>query len=539
MLKAAKGNDWKSRLKVAWSPRIARLGRLFGLSWPRLGQLLGREAMIGQLRSMGPARVVDPAAKSLDVVCLTMIGSNRIAFVETVLGRALRARGHRVRYVVCDQVLPVCEVKWEENQPDWPRLCGKCYSFARAYLLATGCEVLAASDLIRGQKADRDWPEYVESALLKHCHVGVLPADDPQIEQRRGLFRGSAAVAEAIGRKLVEMRPDRVIMSHGIYCTWGPARETLVEAGIPVLTYGEGKKRDTEKFNWNTSADWWDVSQEWAKVRETPLTPSQAKIIDDYLLSRRSHAKDARVYNFGPEESVEDTRRRFRLDPHKPTFVLFTNVLWDAASAQREIVFGNPVEWVIETIRWFAAHPDRQLIVKIHPAEVVIGTRQPFARLIAEQLPQLPANVRVIEPQEKVNSWSILRVADLGIVHTSTVGMELPLEGVPCAVVSRTHFRERGFTVDVNSRQEYYHMLEHWNPASVDRQRMVDLARRYAYLLFERYQLPFPFLFEPQVLDSRAFQHVGEKELLAHPTIQVFLRGIEQQTEFLLDATSH
>ncbi|HOG37330.1 MAG TPA: hypothetical protein PKZ29_00235, partial [Candidatus Woesebacteria bacterium] len=72
-------------------------------------------------------------------------------------------------------------------------------------------------------------------------------------------------------------------MSHGIYCTWGPAREALLAANIPVITYGEGKKRDTEKFNWNTSADWWDVSAEWDKVRDVPLTPAQQKTIDDYL----------------------------------------------------------------------------------------------------------------------------------------------------------------------------------------------------------------------------------------------------------------
>ena len=107
-------------------------------------------------------------------------------------------------------------------------------------------------------------------------------------------------------------------------------------------------------------------------------------------------------------------------------------MLWDAASAQREIVFRNPIEWVFETIEWFASHPEKQLIVKIHPAEVVIGTNQPFAEMIRKKIPELPSNVRLIEPDEKVNSWSIYKVTDLGIVHTTTAGMELPLLGIPC-----------------------------------------------------------------------------------------------------------
>mgnify|MGYP001176911965 FL=1 len=529
---------WKYRLRLAGVPLLARLGRCAGLSWDRLGRKLGREVLLAQVpridRNHVPAE--RRADKPLDVVCMTMMGGNhRLAGVEVVLGLALRARGHRVRYVLCDRQLDCCEVKWQGREPAWPAACAKCHAFGRRLLGATGCEVLNVSDLIAGRPLEGEHEEYVESALLKHYHVGVLE-EDAAVRARRERFLQAARVSAAVGRALAELRPDRVIMSHGIYCTWGPAREALLAASVPVVTYGEGKKRDTEKFNWNTSADWWDVSAEWDKVRDTPLTPAQQKTIDDYLASRRSHSQDARVYNFGQEESLAQTRQRLRLED-KPTFVLFTNVLWDAASAQREIAFSNPVQWVLDTIAWFDAHRDRQLVVKIHPAEVVIGTNQPFASLIARHFPTLPPNVRVIEPAEKVNSWSILRVANLGIVHTSTVGMELPLEGVPCMVVSRTHFRGRGFTVDVESRDEYFRTLETWDPARVDRAALIELATRYAYLLFERYQLPFPFLRESSVNDVRSLAGCDASELLDHPTIRVFLRGIEQRGEFLLEAT--
>jgi hypothetical protein len=59
------------------------------------------------------------------------------------------------------------------------------------------------------------------------------------------------------------------------------------------------------------------------------------------LQGRITHQADALKYNFGELEDRAQTLKRFNLDPQKPIMVLFTNVLWDAASAQKEIAFPN------------------------------------------------------------------------------------------------------------------------------------------------------------------------------------------------------
>ena len=532
-----KGLRLRDRVRLYGVPLAARLGHRMGWSWEEVGAKLGREALIGQVRHLNGVSGPDGASERLDIIFATFQGMNQhVVSVDLILARALKLRGHRVRFVLCDQVLPLCQTKHAGYESKWETFCSQCYGFARQYLEGAGFEVLRFSELMEDdpQPSDR-WNTYVESALLKHYRVGTLD-ETADVIQRRGMFRQTAAISASVGRRLVAMKPDRVLMSHGLYCTWGPARETLLEGGIPVITSGPGKKKDTITLNWSVSADNWDVSNEWKHVKDRPLTEEQERTLDTYLQSRRSHDQDSRVYNFGKEESIEETKIRLRLDADKPTFTLFTNVLWDAASAQREIAFSNPVEWVIETIRWFKDHPDKQLIVKIHPAEVVIGTKQPFAEVINRQVETLPANVRLIEPQEKVNSWSIMKVTDLGIVHTSTVGMELPLENVPCLVVSRTHYRDKGFTVDVEDREAYFDAIEHWDGTAIDQERMRALARRYAYLLFERYQLPFPFTFETGLYDVRALKDITPAVLLNHPTIRMVTQAIESKSAILMPA---
>lgn len=536
ILPAMKGTArWKDVVRLRGVPFAASIGNKLGFAWPALGKRLGRENLIAQARHFPRRHTVPAADKPLEIVFLTMLGGHTLEVAtEAALGLALQARGHHVRFVVCDKLLPICENKKRGQEPDWDRLCAKCWGFGQDFLQGFGFEIIPLSRLVKKKPLQADaYPDIVEAALLKHYQVGVL-AGLPDVETRKSLLSQAAALSAAAGHALVDMRVDRVIMSHGIYCTWGPARDVLNAAGIDVLTYGPGKKRLTQKFNWTTSADWWDVSEEWDRVKNTPLTPLQEERITRYLDSRRTHSQDGLIYNFGDEEDLEHTRARLRLDPDKQTFVLYTNVLWDAASTQREIAFRNPVEWVFDTIAWFTDRPTKQLVVKIHPAEVVIGTRQPFASLIKERFPNLPDNVRIVEPHEKVNSWSIYRIADLGLVHTSTVGMEMQLLGIPCAVVSHTHFRSRGFTIDINAREEYFDLLESWSADRVDRENLRTLALRYAYLLFERYQLPFDILYETSYSDVRAFNFNTINELMASKSVELIVKSIETRGSFLL-----
>jgi hypothetical protein len=322
-------------------------------------------------------------------------------------------------------------------------------------------------------------------------------------------------------------------MSHGIYSTWGPPFRILTESGIPVLTYSKTKRKKTEKFNWNTTGDWWEVGNEWEKVKNTPLTENQHTDIDSYLESRISHKDDVLKYNFGGLEGVNETYERFGINPEVPVFSLFTNVLWDAASAQREIVFDNPIEWVFETIDWFNEHKNYQLVIKIHPAEVVIGTNQSFESIIKSKFPSLPSNVFIIGPKEEVNSWSIYGITTMGIVHTTTAGMELPLVGKPCIVVSKTHFRNKGFTIDVQDKSDYFNTIIHYSQHLKNENDLKTISKRYAYLLFERYQYPFDVFDEVKWTDVRSFNFNSIEELFEIPYFALLIESIIHKKDIL------
>ena len=64
-------------------------------------------------------------------------------------------------------------------------------------------------------------------------------------------------------------------MSHGVYSTWAPALEVFNAKGIPVAVYNKGKRRNSTVMNWVRGTMDWDVSREWERVKDVPLTAAE------------------------------------------------------------------------------------------------------------------------------------------------------------------------------------------------------------------------------------------------------------------------
>ena len=57
--------------------------------------------------------------------------------------------------------------------------------------------------------------------------------------------------------------------------------------------------------------------------------------------------------------------------------------------------------------------------------------------LSADKVADLPEHIHLVLADAKVNTYDIVEVADLGLVYTTTVGMEMVMSGVPVIVVGK------------------------------------------------------------------------------------------------------
>ena len=152
----------------------------------------------------------------------------------------------------------------------------------------------------------------------------------------------------------------------------------------------------------------------------------------------------------------------FGIDFSKPTVTAFTNVLWDAQVFYASNAFPSMLDWLVETIRYFAKRPDLQLVIRVHPAEVQnpIRSRQTVVEELARLVPELPPNVFVIPPTASANSYALARASNAAIIYGTKMGVELAYMGVPTIVAGESWARNKGVTLDATTREGYVALLD-------------------------------------------------------------------------------
>src|SRR3989338_1889029 len=129
---------------------------------------------------------------------------------------------------------------------------------------------------------------------------------------------------------------------------------------------------------------------------------------------------------------------------------LYSNVLWDLASFNREVVFDSLQSAYLETIRFFVKHPHYNLVIKPHPDELhpTHEAREKLTDLIRAEIPNLPENILVLYPTTSITAYDLAPRTNVSIVYTTTFGIESPILGIPAIVLGKVHYREKGFTYD-------------------------------------------------------------------------------------------
>jgi hypothetical protein len=170
-------------------------------------------------------------------------------------------------------------------------------------------------------------------------------------------------------------------------------------------------------------------------------------------------------------------------------------VIGDSLTLDRQGFSGSMTEWIKRTLAYFTSRNDVQFILRTHPGELHM-TGPSVADLVKDVLPEPPEHIHIIPPDAPVNTYDLVSIADLGMVYTTTVGLEFAMAGVPVIVVGNTHYRGKGFTIDPISWDDYFanleHALKHPDNLKPSKQKVQD-AWHYAYRFFFNYPLAYPW----------------------------------------------
>ena len=293
-------------------------------------------------------------------------------------------------------------------------------------------------------------------------------------------------------------KPDVVLIPNGLILEMGIVFRVARYLGIDAVTYEFNDQREQIWLAQNSSIMKQDTDHIVDARCRLPMTDDMYERLADLENARRGArvwGKSKRLWQYVSSQGAAETRKLLNLDD-RPVVMLAANVLGDSLTLGRDIFASSMTDWITKTVQYFAKRTDVQMVIRVHPGEKLVPQAKSMGTVVREALPELPSHIHVIGALDKINTYDLIEIADVGLAYTTTVGLETAMNGRPVISCGQTHYRGRGITIDPNTWDEYYATLEKVLgdiPAHQMNEKQIEFAWNYAYRFFFEYPRPFPW----------------------------------------------
>jgi len=335
----------------------------------------------------------------------------------------------------------------------------------------------------------------VQYTLMRE-EVDMNDASDRALYDLR--IRRNTFAAQAVYEYLQSNKPDVVLIPNGLILEMGIVFRVARHLGIDAVTYEFNDQREQIWLAQNSSIMQQETDYLVDARCSLPITDEMFERVADLENARRGArvwGKSKRLWQYVSSQGAQETRKMLNLDD-RPVVMLAANVLGDSLTLGRDIFAASMTEWSTKTVQYFAKRTDVQMVIRVHPGEKLVPQAKSMGTVVKEALPELPSHIHVIGALDKINTYDLIEIADVGLAYTTTVGLETAMNGRPVISCGQTHYRGRGITIDPNTWDEYYAILEKVLgdiPAHQMNEKQIEFAWNYAYRFFFEYPRPFPW----------------------------------------------
>jgi hypothetical protein len=501
------------------------------------------------------------------VLIATSLGGHEFATtVESALAVALTLRGANVDVLLCDGVLPACQLSKLANlapeqvgiERPQPR-CTSCRAAGDDAFSPLGLtvhhlgEFLTPEQRSAAREMARSVPlsdlgefrvdglavgEHALAGALRYFAVGSLDAETSSEQVLRTYVEAALLTATALDDLLARIDYDVACFHHGIYVPQGPIGEQCRKQGIRVVNWNPAYRRSCFIFSHGDTYHHTMLSEPVETWEDMVWDDERERTVMEYLGSRAAGTNDWIWFHERPTDDIAEFVERIGLDANRSWIGLLTNVMWDARLHYPSNAFPDMLDWVLKTIDYFARRPELQLIIRAHPGEVrgQVPSRQPIADEIRRAYPVLPANVFVIEPDDPISTYALMARCNVALIYNTKTGIELSAMGTPVIVAGEAWIRGKGFSTDITCAADYFDALNRLPLPHRLNDQLVDRARKYAFHVFFRRMIELPFFdsdgFSPRLkIDALTDLDAGR-----FPGLDVICDGIMNGKPFMMQA---
>lgn len=454
-----------------------------------------------------------------------------LTFYEGTIAKACQLRGAEVEYILCDGLLPECDMHWDSMMTNRARpldLCNWCRAGSSARIAEMGLPHRWLSELVTAQEREqafawaqslppseigkatyRGYPigEWVQSSVFSYFRQ--YPADMNNwrvVNVYRGFLLSGALVVTGLLRYLAAHRVDCALLYNGRQSITRVAFELLRENGIRLLTH-ETPFFQAGHIMVKPNARCWSnqpFAEFWRAWGTVPLTHVALERTRKWLMDRR-YGKNLTWYAYNPSVTWDGTlRQRLQLTPGKKLLALFTSSTEETAGDQELVgAYASQSAWVQDVIDWVKDRNDVELVIRVHPH---LAGKSGLARandefhFYEELKSSAPRNSRVVMPDDVLNSYALMDEADVGLTFGSSTGIEMAMLGKPVVLAARNFYEVGSQIITVRSRESLRDDLEKSLGTFSARELRREAYRLAYYYVFE-FELPFPLVSVFGVMD--------------------------------------
>lgn len=456
----------------------------------------------------------------------TVIGNHSAAnLLDSSLAYFFLKRGHQVSVLLCDGAFKACLncSIWKSSKKDMlsdnltqspmeQGLCDTCFKNSDKLWKSTGVKIYYISKLIdqKTQKKiddffeNQDFKEYklvydnldMSEDVVAGCLRYLCKGDEQKITRELfSRYAYSAVLLYEAYQKIFEQESINVgLWVHGIYMPHGVINTIFKSKKVDFYNYNTSYRANRFYFTKNDTYHHIFPQETAEKLNLDGISQEELLTTKDYLISRETGSQDWQQFNDNPDEDPMNQLKKlgFKNDTNDLA-VLFTNVVWDARLHFKENIYSKMEDWIDDTVNFFRQNPNKNLIIRVHPGELISHSVSRERVNALDCLVDLPENIILVDAESKISSYFLARLSDLNLVFATKMAMELSIIPSPVICTGDAWVRGKGATIDPFSRDEYIRLLSENNWSSLFSQKMSNRGLAYAHHFFEKKPLLFNY----------------------------------------------
>ncbi len=426
------------------------------------------------------------------------------AFPEALVAEGLVRRGHEVLYVTCGRVLedfcvPMAAsgLTGESDLSSKQEICQQCmhneklirdefgFTGPRLSELVDHNSENAIAKILAGVSRDSAFDLCVDGVavgrlalynLLNRRKRIRLNLDDDEWNEYWIELKNLLRVWEAAHKAFASFRPDRVVVYNSLYPVNRVVSKFAEVRGIPSYFMHAGgdlsRRLQTLLVGRGDTFTFYESALEnWPKFSSVPCVPEDlAKVTGHYL-----HLfKGKSIFGYSSENTGRvDIRSLFQVAPQQKILLATMSSLDEIFSAQSigafdgyapSSAFADQIEWIGSLIDYVSNRRDLFLIVRVHPREFPNRRDRVVSEhggLLREMFVNLPSNIRVNWPEDKLSLYDLACETDVVLNAWSSAGKEMGVLGIPVVLYSANYTLYPADIVDIaTNAPDYFKKIE-------------------------------------------------------------------------------